>query len=166
MARKLRERSGKTFRILFQDAVYDEADKAYINSIADGFEIEFVKSPKGLYELTADTFVYCPGSPSFPIHQLVADLTLDFGGPAAVFWYTVLGARSRTMTGERKVYTIQDEIKNYWGSSMDPINRYVVDMLKGYTKVFDVDKVTRRSQFEGSSLYVKNEAATQSTVSL
>jgi hypothetical protein len=164
MARELRKRSGKPIPILFQDPSYSETDMEYLKSIAGDLEIRFPGGSKTLLEITEDTFVYCPGSPALPIHQLVADLTVDFGGPAAVFWYTVTGARLKTKDGKDKVYTAADEVNDYLMVPMDPVNKYVVDMLKGFTKVFDGGRMKGYSAFSTSSLYVKKIASQSNPV--
>lgn len=164
MARELRKRSGKPIPILFQDPAYNKTDMEYLKSIAGDLEIRFPGGSKTLLEITEATFVYCPGSPALPIHQLVADLTVDFGGPAAVFWYTVTGARLKTKDGKDKVYTAADEVNDYLMVPMDPVNKYVVDMLKGFTKVFDGGRMKGYSAFSTSSLYVKKTASQSNPV--
>ncbi|KAJ4358779.1 uncharacterized protein N0V89_003363 [Didymosphaeria variabile] len=172
--------------VFFQDPSYQEEDEIFLRAtIFDPPRIQFLQYPEGLYEIDQNTLVFCARNPGFPIRQLVADLTHEYGGPAAIFC-------PRVENAVMKEWTVEAEMKEFrtvtseWDtgnevvkirtkpheSHYDPCNKHVVNMLKGFSEDLNIDEwyartrevregscFPSRAYNSGCSLYVKKGTA-------
>lgn len=127
--------------IIFQDPAYDDDDKSFLHSLAkeSNINIEFVDSPNGLLNIDESTFVFATGRPAFPLKQLTADLTHEFGGPAAIFFEDI--SKWTSAGPKQKKWSIEDEISHFYkgdNALLDPLNRHVVSMMKNFKQVLSV----------------------------
>ena len=70
----------KPIEVIAQDPAYD---KQCVKVLQEELDIRAVTDLEGFHSLTKNTFVISI-APSAPILEIIADLTLDYGGPAAM----------------------------------------------------------------------------------
>ena len=163
--RKFYNQSEK-IKVFFQDPIYSKDDKRWLLSYAkdhheEDVEITIIDNAyDGLLEIDEATLVWAPGTPKFPVKQIVVDLTNPFNGPAAVMWMddNWLPESEGPWTSEKakKFYdpenwSNENEIKYYMGNHNFPLNRHVMNMPRDY----NMEKILHISEWTETALWVK-----------
>lgn len=176
--------------VIFQSLKYVVGDKEFLRSTrprestSGSPKIDFCDSPEGLYAIDKSTLVFTTGQPDLPIRQLVADLTHEYGGPAAIFCAPVKDAIMKEWSVDTEMNQFRTAIRDWtvkkgrYGTRKktqtfpDPVNKHVFNMLKGFREVLNIDTwyaqtregrkgpyIPSESYNRGCSLYIKKGSA-------